>query len=158
MEQEKLMQEISEKKRELNNLEERYDANVETEKVKVLKAKSTGLTKSLYLLGFDFESCSGRSPQYLEFHRVFKRELKEVLKPYTQEISIHKPNHFDISGFFKLNNGEIYYFSVSDLRWNKDMMLIRTAKDFKDYTGGSNDYLKLGEEFIKKLLTYLKVE
>ena len=149
---------INKKERELNNLRDKYDKEIQLEKEKVLKSKGDNLKKSLYLLSFDFESSSQRTPQYLEFHRTFKREFKELLKPYVKEIEISKPNHFDISGFFKLNDDRIYYFSLSDLRWSKDSLLIRIAKDFKDYTGGSNNNITLNENFVNNLLNFLGVK
>jgi len=95
-----------------------------------------------------FESASNRTPEYLSWHRLFKREFKKFLtnKGATQ-IEIGKPNHFDMSGFFTLT-GQIWYFSVSDIRWSKESMLIRTAKSYKDYTGGMNQFISLqgGEE------------
>ena len=60
--------------------------------------------------------------------------------------------------FFKLNNDRIYYFSLSDLRWSKDSLLIRTAKDFKDYTGGSNNNITLNEDFVNNFLNFLGVK
>ena len=91
-----------------------------------------------------FETSSSRTPQYLAWHRLFKREFKKFLNARgIVEIDIHKPNHFDVAGFFKILNGQVYYFSISDLRWSKDSMLIRTAKDFKDYTGGSIGFISL---------------
>ena len=153
-----LIDEINKKSIELNDLKMRYNQQVEQEKEKVLKSNITGMNKSLYLLGFEFESSSTRTDQYLEFHRVFKREFTKMLKPYTKEVLVQKPNHFDISGFFKLNNEDIYYFSISDLRWSKDNMLIRTATDFKDYTGGVNQYITLNEYFAENLKRFLGIK
>ena len=152
-----LMDQINQKEKELNNLKEQYNNEFEKEKKQFLKSKSKDMNKSLYLLGFDFESSSQRTPQYLEFHRIFKREFKELLKPHIKRIEISKPNHFDVSGFFELNNGKIYYFSIGDLRWDK-IFLIRTAKDFKDYTGGSNNFLGLEEGFENKLIQFIKTD
>ena len=149
-------QEISEKEQELNTLREQYDNEVATAKDKVMKAKTDGITKSLYLLGFEFASSSSRTSQYLEFHKTFKKEITAVLKPFTQEIRVSTPNHFDVSGFFKTTKGTTYYFYVGDLRWSKGSLLIRTVKDFKDYTGGSNDYITLNEDFVKNLLRKIK--
>ena len=140
----------------MGNLNSQYEEIKEQEKKEVLKTK--GFKKVLYLLNQEFESSSARTPQYLKFHRTFKREFKALLKPYTKEIEIGKPNHFDISGFFKLNDDRIYYFSLSDLRWSKDSLLIRTAKDFKDYTGGSNNSITLNEDFVNNLLNFLGVK
>jgi len=124
----------------------------QNEKEKVLK--TNGFNKVIYLLNCDFESSSQRTTQYLEFHRTFKREFKKVLNPICNKIEISKPNHFDVSGFFQLKDNRIYYFSISDLRWNKTF-LIRIAKDFKDYTGGSNNFINLDNNFIENLLNKL---
>ena len=49
-------------------------------------------------------------------------------------------NYF--SGFFTAPSGQIYYFSCSDVRhWGYDQLLIRTATSYKDFTGGSNQYV-----------------
>ena len=116
--------------------------------------KTDGFDKVIYLLNCEFESSSQRTPEYLRAHRTFKREFSKILKPICKEILISKPNHFDISGFFKLNDDRIYYFSIGDLR-NDKTFLIRIAKDFKDYTGGSNNFLSLDESFINNLLRKL---
>jgi hypothetical protein len=87
----------------------------------------------------DFESSSGKTPQYLTWHRLFKSQFKKFLASKGAiEIEIGRPNHFDISGFFKMGNNQIWYFSISDVRWSKQNMLIRTAQSFKDYAGGHN--------------------
>lgn len=153
-----IMQQINEKEIELCELKEQYNSQIEMEKINVLKSKTEGMTKSLYLLGFEFESSCSRTPQYLEFHRVFKRELTKLLKPYTKKIDISKPNHFDVTGFFQLNDDRIFYFSVGDLRWDKGSMLIRTAKGFQDYTGGSNGSLNLDENFVEGLLGFIGIK
>lgn len=124
---EEILKQIHQKEKELSGLQEEYDAEVETEKRKILKSKSDGLlSKSLYLLGFDFESSCARTPQYLEFHRIFKKEFIDLLMPHCKNMLFHKPNHFDVNGFFELDDGRIYYFSISDLRWSKGSLLIRT--------------------------------
>lgn len=90
-----------------------------------------------------FESSSGRTPEYLSWHQLFKREFTKFLTEYgATDIQIRNPNHFDMSGFFTVN-GQAWYFSIRDLRWSKDKMLIRTAKNYKDYTGGMNQYVPL---------------
>ena len=153
-----ILEQINKKEQELSQLKQQYNVDIEIEKNKVLKSKLKGISKSLYLLNFEFESSCGRTEQYLEFHGVFKKEFKELLKSYIKEIDISKPNHFDVSGFFKLNNDEIYWFCIGDLRWNKNSLLIRMAKDFKDYTGGINNYIKLDENFTDNLFRYLKLK
>lgn len=113
---------------------------------------------TLKLLQQEFVSYSTRTPQYLQFHRTFKREFKKLLAPYTKRIEISKPNHFDVSGFFEMDDGRIYYISLGDLRWNKDSLLIRTAKDFKDYTGGHNNFIRLDDGFAEELFSFLQIE
>lgn len=101
------------------------------------------MDKTKKLLNETFESSSSRTQQYLNFHRTFKREFTQLMKPICSEIDIHKPNHFDVSGFFKTNSGKTYYISLGDLRWDKHSLLYRTAKDFKDYSGGINEYISM---------------
>jgi len=151
-----ILQQISEKKIELNNLKEQYNNQVEAEKMKVLNGKSKGINKSLYLLSFEFESSCGRTPQYLEFYKVFKKEFGNVLKPYISKIEFSKPNHFDVTGFFELNDKRVYYFSIGDLRWDKGSILIRTATSFKDYTGGRDEDVELDEDFVDNLMRVIK--
>jgi len=115
------------------------------------------MEKTLKAIKQEFISSSQKTEQYKSFHRLFSREFKKFLKPYCKDILIHKTNHFGISGFFKLNNNKIYYFSISDLRWSKDNMLIRTAENFKDYSGGGNNFIPLNENFKENLLRYLKI-
>ena len=93
------------------------------------------------LMNVKYESASYRTKEYLTFCRVFKRQFKKLLNETFDviKIEISKPNHFDQYGFFELANGRIYNFSVGDLRWH-NTFLIRTARNFEDHTGGSNDY------------------
>ena len=93
-----------------------------------------------------FESSSNRTPEYLAWHRLFKREFTKFLQSRTATlIEIGKPNHFDMSGFFTIGN-QAWYFRIEDVRWSKRHMLIRKAKDYKDYTGGTNHYASLEDE------------
>ena len=147
-----LINAINEKENELLNLNCELDDLNQKEEETILK--TSGFDKVIYLLNCEFESSSQRTPQYLKAHRIFKKEFTKILKPICDKIEISKPNHFDISGFFKLNDGRTYYFSIGDLRWDK-IFLIRIAKDFKDYTGGSNNFLSLDNNFIEKLLRKL---
>lgn len=112
--------------------------------------------KTKQLLNQEFESSSTRTPQYLTFHRVFRKEFTAYVKPYVKKLDIHKPNHFDVTGFFERNDGEIFYFSLGDLRGNafKNQMLIRTAKDFEDYTGGCNCFINMAN-LEEELMRYL---
>ena len=111
------------------------------------------MKKALTLTHQEFESSCNKTPQYLTWHRTFKREFTNFLFGNgAVDVKIGKPNHFDMSGFFTDRSGKIWYFAVSDLRWSKDTMLIRTAKSYTDYTGGVNRYIPL--ENIEKFKTF----
>ena len=67
--------------------------------------------------------------------------------------------HYYFSGF-ATKNSKIIYFSISDVRHFPPTgggadLLIRTAKDYKDYTGGSNNYSSLETEEIQELANKL---
>lgn len=128
------MQPLTQIKQQIRELEIKRDAIKEDNFKKASKHWFT-------LLNAEYESSSVRTKQYLTFCRVFKRQFKKLLHDNFDivKIEISKPNHFDQHGFFELKNGNTYYFSIGDLRWDK-CFLIRTAKDFKDHTGGSNDF------------------
>ena len=103
------------------------------------------MIKTMDLIKEDFVSSCYKTEQYKNFHKVFKREFSKMMKPITKKIKISKINHFDINGFFKTNNNKTYYFSISDLRYNKDKMLFRTATDFKDFMGGQNCFFPVSD-------------
>ena len=100
-----------------------------------------------------FESSSSRTPEYLVWHRLFKREFTKFLKSKgAVHIVIGKPNHFDMSGFFTLGN-TVWYFRIEDIRWSKESMLIRTARSYEDFTGGMNQYVSMmidGDNFARQ--------
>ena len=105
------------------------------------------MKKTFKLHGEEFISSSQKTLQYKTYHRTFKREFTKALNSMgCQDIKIGKPNHFDVSGFFTAPGGQMWYFSISDLRWSKDQMLIRTAKHDKDWTGGTNQFVSLASE------------
>lgn len=103
------------------------------------------MKKALFATQTHFESSSSRTPEYLSWHKLFKREFTKFLESKGMTgIEIGKPNHFDLSGFFKDGKkDQIWYFRIEDIRWSKDNMLIRTAQHYKDYTGGRNQYIPL---------------
>ena len=95
--------------------------------------------------------------------------MKESIKAYSKQKSIVKKalrdanfedikvsnGYYYFSGFAKKNNQTIYY-SISDVRhFPEDNVLIRTAKDYKDYTGGGNNFCSLEINEIQKLANYL---
>ena len=97
----------------------------------------------------EFESSSSRTPEYLAWHRLFKKEVTAfIIGQGGKDVEIGKPNHFDLSGFFTAHDGQQWYIRLGDLRGFKDTLLLRTVKHYKDYTGGHNCFLPLthGEE------------
>jgi hypothetical protein len=105
----------------------------------------------------EFESSSGLTQQFADFYRLFKREFSKVLKKHfdIKEIRMSR-GHFYISGFFQLTDGRIWYYSLGDVRWGsfRDQLLIRTAKSFEDYTGGSNNFVDISDiENLKRIVT-----
>ena len=126
-------------------------------KIEALQAQKVQYRKDLInklnwyeRLSLKHESSCGKTEEQNKTYSMFKRGFKGYLQNYYKLIQF-KPSlgHFDISGFFELENKEngnkqIYYFSIEDLRGGQTFM-IRTAKDFKDYTGGTNHYLSLDD-------------
>lgn len=109
-------------------------------------------------LGQTFESSSQTTDQFKSFYRLFKKDFVKILARFNaSQIEIDK-GHFYINGFFTVNN-QIFYFSIGDLRWNKSFLL-RTAKHYKDWTGGTNHFISLSsrEEFIKGLRYFLEAK
>lgn len=112
------------------------------------EVKQMGKTKGLAnWVGVEFESSTGLTQQFAEFAKEFKANIKEK----TQDLfSLEGWNrgHFYISGFLRNNRtGKYVYFSISDVRhfpdgWHNNV-LVRTAKDIKDFTGGPNNYCSL---------------
>ena len=106
------------------------------------------MKKALKATQQEFESSTGKTPEYLAWHRLFKKEFTEFLTNFLgcTKVEISKPNHFDMSGFFQRPSGQIWYFRIGDIRWSKDKMLLRTAESFSDFTGGTNQYVSLKNE------------
>lgn len=112
------------------------------------------MNKTQKLIKRGFESSSYKTPEFTAFSRTFKSEFRKVLnelKCAGLECSI---GHFFISGFFNSPSGQLWHFSIGDVRWGEnDSILIRTAQHRKDYTGGSNQYARL--ENLKTALSHI---
>ena len=110
------------------------------------------MKKSIQLLKKGFESTDVTTPQFLKFYSTFKKEFIGILQELGASSMQIGKGHFYISGFFKIND-QCWYFSISDVRSFKSgdsffgSMLIRTARDYKDYTGGTNRHILLDENF-----------
>jgi hypothetical protein len=94
-------------------------------------------------LGVQFESSSGKTPEFMAFARMFRARIKKEAARFQLEVVAWNTGHFYCSGFVKNKiTGKFAYFSVSDVRhfpgeW-ADNILVRTAQHIKDYTGGAN--------------------
>ena len=80
-----------------------------------------------------------------DFVRVFKNMMKsELSKVGAVDLTIDV-NHYCLSGFFTIkSSGQVYYFSLSDVRYfHTPELLIRRAKDYKDFKGEQNHYIKI---------------
>jgi hypothetical protein len=105
------------------------------------------MKKSIALLQAGFESSSGLTPEFAQFFKTFKSEFTKELQTIGATDIVFSRGHFYVSGFCTIN-GQAWYFSISDVRGmnyclNQSCMgklLYRTAKNYKDFTGGQNRY------------------
>lgn len=104
------------------------------------------MKQAIKLLGEEFQSSSVLTPQFAHFYAAFTNELKRFLKSKgCYDIDLSR-GHFYIYGFFTTKDHKIYYINFGDVRWpmgSKYRMLFRTAEDYADYTGGSNQYVEI---------------
>ena len=125
------------------------------------------MKQTLKLLLKGFESSSFTTPEFKAFYNTFKKEFtKELLSIGATAITFSR-GHFYVSGFFTIGT-QAWYFSLSDvrgmeygLRINPDScsnkLLYRTAKDYKDYTGGGNRYAKIQEGMAEEMCWSFKL-
>ena len=94
---------------------------------------------------YKFVSSSMKTKEFTSFAKDYKQFIKDIL-PNGSELVSYNIGHFYISGFIK-NNDKFVYFTTSDVRFNVNEwlnnILIRTAKNDKDFTGGSNCFTSL---------------
>ena len=103
----------------------------------------------------EFRSSTRTTPEFLSFYRTFMADMKRTLKPRITAFEMHK-GHFYAYGFFRTNSNRMFYFSISDVRYfPESSMLIRTVKDFRDFTGGCNQYVKMDNDFEQNLMKLL---
>lgn len=98
-------------------------------------------------VGFTFESSSGLTNEWASFNSYIHNYVKKQLSDELELVNWSR-GHFEFSGFIKNNKtGKFVYFSCSDVRFFKDSwynnLLIRTAENENDYTGGSNCVCKM---------------
>lgn len=104
-----------------------------------------------------FDSGVVNSEVFNAFFDTFKRSFTRILRRLdANEIEFNK-GHFYISGFFKVDTG-CFYFSISDVRDGGTKMLIRTAKDNKDFTGGVNRYVNVNGDVASQISRLFKLK
>jgi len=95
-----------------------------------------------------FESSSSKTPEFKAFASDFKKEIKRQATIYGLALSSFNIGHFYVSGFLQVRDNFVY-FSCSDVRYFpndwKNNLLYRTARDIKDFTGGSNHCCSLDQ-------------
>lgn len=108
-------------------------------------------------LNVQFESSCFKTEQFLAFARKYRNAIKKSL-PTGARLADFNTGHFYCYGFIKQNN-KFIYFSCSDVRFFQNdwynHILIRSAKNLFDYTGGINFYTTL-PDFTRKVETLLK--
>ena len=89
-----------------------------------------------------YMSCSELTDEWKQGYRKMHNALKTIITELGGVNFESSRVHFGISGFFTYEE-QVWYFSISDVRWFDGQMLIRTAKDYKDFYGGSNEYVNV---------------
>jgi hypothetical protein len=92
-------------------------------------------------VGKKFVSSAGLTAEFQSFHRAVKGFLKKELD--NDFYFYVNRGHFYFSGFAQNKQTQKWaWFSSSDIRYFQDEwfnnLLVRTAKDNRDYTGGTN--------------------
>lgn len=126
---------------------------VERDELKAKKEAIKGNSNITKWIDYPFASSSSTTSEFREFEKDF---IEGVKKQVGNEFKLYGfgGSHFYVSGFLKnKKTGKIVYISVSDVRffpngWYEDV-LIRTAKDEKDYTGGRNNSCNFYEIYEK---------
>jgi hypothetical protein len=108
--------------------------------------------------GKHFESSSGATPEWNAFFLKAKEFFTEALKEISMGDMVIYKGHFYFSGFFTAKTGQVYYFSISDVRFFPgNHLLIRKARDFHDYAGATNHYLPVNKDLPAALKKFVKV-
>lgn len=98
-------------------------------------------------LTHEFSSGSYTGEDYKSFQRKYINYLRTLCKESGWELLNPCKGHYEFSVFIRNQAGNHLYISISDVRfWNNEWynrILIRTAKNEKDYRGGSNHYASL---------------
>lgn len=114
------------------------------------------MNQSLSLLEQGLESSSETTSEWTRFVNQFKKDITIEINHIGATLTAFNKGHFYVSGFFRTSSDKCYYFSTSDLRGTTNpQLLIRTAKDEKDYSGGNNNYLEWSHGMFSKLPSHV---
>ena len=92
---------------------------------------------------------SDLSADFKAFFRKEKKRLSAILTELGCTKIEMDYGFYYFSGFFTSPSGQVYYLSCSDVRhFEYDKLLIRTARGYKDSSGGSNEYVGVDKESI----------
>lgn len=107
----------------------------------------------------DYDCEQNYIPQTREFTKIYRQMIKSMIKNEGWELSSPTLGYCVVS-FFIHNQNKYVYVNTSDFRWGneewRNHILIRTAKNDKDYLGGSNYYTSL-EEFVDDVKYLFKI-
>ena len=79
---------------------------------------------------------------FKKFFRNEKRRITENLKAIGCTNIKLDYGFYYFMGFFNSPSGQLYYLSCSDVRhFGYTQLLYRTAKHYKDFSGGMNQYV-----------------
>jgi len=113
------------------------------------------MKKTVELLRNGFESSSYKTPEFLSFVRVFTAEFTKELKSIGAKNIKIEAGHFYVSGFCTSESGQVYYFSIPDVRGmafgGPPRLMYRTAMNYTDFSGGSNQWAVIESDMAKKM-------
>jgi len=114
--------------------------------VNVYRQRVIEVPKTLHGFGsWEFTNGSTTGEDFKEFAKLFKKFVRTNLPPRSI-IAAFNSEHYILSGFIQRED-RFVYFSISDVRhfpgrWTNEI-LVRTARDTRDFTGGMNQYTTL---------------
>ena len=98
-------------------------------------------------LDYEFSTGVYTGDDYKAFQNKYINYLRSICKENGWLLVRALRNHYEFSAFIKDDGNKYVYVSIFDVRYNRNdwynRVLIRTAKNEKDYTGGSNRYYSL---------------
>lgn len=98
-------------------------------------------------LDYEFSTGVYTGNDYKTFQNKYINYLRSICKDNGWELVRALRNHYCFSAFIKNDDNHYIYLSISDVRFFRNEwfnhVLIRTAKNEKDHTGGSNRYYSL---------------